>query len=116
VHDVDARGESRPFGRIFLTEGKRLIFYAYDLDALKVRNAAFQAWGQRADATTGAVNLGILFVDDQKQSRWALKVEDPDLLTAIDAVFVTVEPNNGNSKPTGRRLMYAYLKNPINHP
>src|SRR5436305_15242942 len=30
VHDVDARGESHPFGRIFLTDRKRLIFYAYD--------------------------------------------------------------------------------------
>lgn len=116
VHDMDSRGESRPFGRIFLTEGKRLIFYAYDLDSAKARNASFQAWGQRDDGTRTAVNLGILYMDDQKQSRWALKVEDPNLLEAIDSVFVTVEPHGGTDKPTGKKLMYAYLRNPINHP
>jgi hypothetical protein len=116
VHDQDARGESRPFGRIFLTEGKSLIFYAYDLDAAQVKNASFQAWGQRGNSGKAAVNLGIFYVDDQKQSRWALKVEDPDLLKAVDSVFVTVEPSGGTQKPTGKKLMYAYLRNPINHP
>jgi hypothetical protein len=116
VHDMDSRGESRPFGRIFLTEGKRLVFYAYDLDSTKTRNVAFQAWGQRDAGGRNAVNLGILYVDDQKQSRWALKVEDPNLLQALDSVFVTVEPNGGVQRPTGKKLMYAYLRNPINHP
>jgi hypothetical protein len=63
-----------------------------------------------------AVNLGILYVDDEKQSRWALKVEDPNLLAAIDSVFVTVERHGGAAMPMGRKLMYAYLRNPINHP
>jgi hypothetical protein len=116
VHDMDSRGESRPFGRVFLTEGKRLIFYAYDLDTAKAKNASFQAWGQGEGTSQAAVNLGILFLDDQTQSRWALKVEDPNLLKAIDSIFVTVEPRGGTSKPTGRKLMYAYLRNPINHP
>lgn len=116
VHDQDAHGESRPFGRIFLTEGKRLIFYAYDLDSANLKNASFQAWGQRADGGRAALNLGIFYIDDQKQSRWALKVEDPNLLKAIDSVFVTVEPHGGTKKPSGKKLMYAYLRNPINHP
>jgi hypothetical protein len=116
VHDQDAHGESRPFGRIFLTEGKRLIFYAYDLDSVNLKNASFQAWGQRADGGRAALNLGIFYIDDQKQSRWALKVEDPNLLKAIDSVFVTVEPHGGTKKPSGKKLMYAYLRNPINHP
>ena len=116
VHDQDARGESRPFGRIFLTEGKQLIFYAYDLDTVQVRNASFQAWGQRNDGGKSAVNLGIFYIDDQKQSRWALKVEDANILKAIDSVFVTVEPSGGTKKPSGKKLMYAYLRNPINHP
>jgi hypothetical protein len=116
VHDMDARGESRPFGRIFLTEAKRLIFYAYDLDTIRAKNASFQAWGQRADDGRATVNLGLLYMDDQKQSRWALKVEDPDLLRAIDSVFVTLEPHGGTDKPSGKKLMYAYLRNPINHP
>ncbi len=116
VHDQTAHGESRPFGRIFLTEGKRLIFYAYDLDSANLKNASFQAWGQQADGGRAARNLGIFYIDDQKQSRWALKVEDPNLLKAIDSVFVTVEPHGGTKKPSGKKLMYAYLRNPINHP
>jgi hypothetical protein len=116
VHDMDARGESRPFGRIFLTEGKRLIFYAYDLDSVRIKNAAFQAWGQSNGDTRSAVSLGIMYLDDQKQSRWALKVEDPELLKELDSVFVTVEPHGGTDKPTGKKLMYAFLRNPINHP
>jgi hypothetical protein len=116
VHDMDARGESRPFGRVFLTEGKRLIFYAYDLDAARGKNASFQAWGQREEGSKATVNLGLLYMDDQKQSRWALKVEDPNLLKAINSIFVTLEPHGGANKPTGKKLMYAYLRNPINHP
>jgi hypothetical protein len=116
VHDQTAHGESRPFGRIFLTEGKRLIFYAYDLDSANLKNASFQAWGQRSDGGRAALNLGIFHIDDQKQSRWALKVEDPNLLKTIDSVFVTVEPHGGTKKPSGKKLMYAYLRNPINHP
>jgi hypothetical protein len=116
VHDQTAHGESRPFGRIFLTEGKRLIFYAYDLDSSDFKNASFQAWGQRADGGRAALNLGIFYIDDQKQSRWALRVEDPNLVKAIDTVFVTVEPHGGTKKPSGKKLMYAYLRNPINHP
>jgi hypothetical protein len=116
VHDQTAHGESRPFGRIFLTEGKRLIFYAYDLDSANLKNASFQAWGQQADGGRAALNLGIFYKDDQKQSRWALRVEDPNLLEAIDSVFVTVEPHGGTKKPSGKKLMYAYLRNPINHP
>lgn len=116
VHDQTAHGESRPFGRIFLTEGKRLIFYAYDLDSSDLKNASFQAWGQRTDGGRAALNLGIFYIDDQKQSRWALRVEDPNLVKAIDSVFVTVEPHGGTKKPSGKKLMYAYLRNPINHP
>ena len=47
VYDVSGQGElERPFGRIFYTEGKSLIFYAFDLDLQKSlkRGAVFQAW------------------------------------------------------------------------
>jgi len=60
--------------------------------------------------------LGIFYVDDQKQNRWVLKFDDPDVLTEIDSVFVTVEPPGGSAKPTGHKLLYAYLKANPNHP
>src|SRR5713226_1114306 len=48
VYDVARDGATqRPYGRVFYTTGKSLIFYAYDLDQQAgVKNAStFQAWG-----------------------------------------------------------------------
>ncbi len=119
VHDTDARGkEQRAFGRIFLTEGKQLVFYAFDLNEAKVKNAkhTFQVWGQQEGKKTSAHSLGFLIVDDKTQKRWALKVDDPNLLKEIDAVFVTVEPAVGGGKqPSGEKMLYAYLGE-ANHP
>jgi len=50
VYDVERTGETKkPYGRVFYTKGKSLIFYAYDLDQQAgVKNAStFQAWGRR---------------------------------------------------------------------
>ena len=117
VHDFDVKGKRRKsFGRIFLTEGRSLIFYAFDLGDPKVKNASFQAWGHREANGTQAINLGIFYADDQSQSRWVLKFNNPDILREIDSVFVTVEPPGGGRKPTGQKLLYAYLNTDANHP
>jgi len=118
VFDVDGKGDTRrTFGRVFYTEGKSLIFYAFDLEDKRVLNAnyAFQAWGYQESGGQSR-NLGIFYVDDRKQNRWALKFNDPRTLAQIDAVFVTIEPPGGSPKPTGQKLLYAYLKNKPNHP
>jgi len=119
VLDVDSKGnDKRSFGRVFYTEEKSLIFYAFDLGdrATVRRNASFQVWGARGPAQNSAQSLGIFYVDDQKQNRWVLKFEDPRILAEIDSVFVTVEPEGGSPRPTGRRFLYAYLKANANHP
>jgi len=118
VADVDSQGTKRPFGRVFYTEGKSLIFYAYDLEWQKKpqERYSFQAWGQRESKSGSAQSLGIFFVDDQTQNRWILKYDDPSVLAEIDAVFVTLEPKGGSQKPKGQQLMYAYLKANPNHP
>lgn len=119
VLDVDSKGKDRrAFGRVFYTEEKSLIFYAFDLGdrAAVRRNASFQVWGARGPAQNPSQSLGIFYVDDQKQNRWVLKFEDPRVLAEIDSVFVTVEPPGGSARPTGRKLLYAYLKASPNHP
>jgi hypothetical protein len=119
VLDVNSKGkDQRAFGRVFYTEGKSLIFYAFDLGdrGSAKRNASFQGWGRRGPAQNAARNLGIFYVDDQKQNRWVLKFEDQAILAEIDSVFVTVEPPGGSAKPTGHKLLYAYLKANPNHP
>jgi hypothetical protein len=118
VYDFDGRGKrDKSFGRVFYTEGKSLIFYAFDLaqkgPASKVN---FQAWGQREGAGTVIKNLGVFHVDDGMQKRWVLRVDDPKLLSSIDSVFVTVEPAPGRDKPSGKKLLYAYLGTQANHP
>ena len=90
-------GTDKAQGRAFYTKGKRLIFYAFDLDAQPgVRNASsFQAWGRRGPDKQQALSLGILYEDNVSKKRWVLKASDPKTLEDIDAVFVTVEPNGG---------------------
>jgi hypothetical protein len=119
VFDVDGKGKSkRTFGRVFYTEGKSLIFYAFDLGDRKgsLTKASFQAWGYHASNERSYESLGVFYVDDKNQNRWVLKFDDPDVLAHIDSVFVTIEPSGGSPKPTGHKLLYAYLNNRPNHP
>ena len=119
VYDVARTGETqKPYGRVFFTEGKSLIFYAYDLDQEpQVKNASiFQAWGRRGPDWGHALSLGIFYQDNASKKRWVVKLDDPKTLTQIDAVFVTVEPHGGSHKPSGKPLLFAYLKSEPNHP
>jgi hypothetical protein len=121
VIDVDTRGHNKkPFGRIFYTKNRSLIFYAFDLDRQPgLRNAsAFQAWGARATSkgTENPVSMGIFYKDSATAERWVLKLDDPKVLEQIDSVFVTVEPAGGSDKPSGRQFLFAYLRGEANHP
>jgi hypothetical protein len=118
VADVDGRGKARKsFGRVFYVEGQSLLFYAFDLGEIaSPSKVLFQAWGQQEGAGGRPRNLGVFRIDDQGQRRWVLRVNDANLLASIDSLFVTVEPSPGRDQPTGRRLIYAYLNTPANHP
>ena len=119
VHDANGSGKDRPsFGRIFLTEGKSLIFYAFDLDDRRVVNAnySYEAWGERLGQPASVKSLGVLYVDDKAQRRWSLKVDDPHQLAEINSVFVTLEPRKGQDKPEGKRILFAFLGGEPNHP
>ena len=119
VEDVEETpGPKQPVGRVFYTEGKSLIFYAFDLEKRRksLEKYSCQAWGQR-EAKGGPVqSLGVFVNEDQGKSPWVLKYDDPKVLAQIDSVFVTIEPKGGSSRPQGRQLMYAYLRANANHP
>jgi len=118
VYDVDSKGKTRQaFGRAFYTEGKSLIFYAFDLGKTKSPSPerSYQAWGYQ-EAAHKSQSLGMLYLDDKNQNRWALKLNDAAVLSEIDAVFVTVEPPGGSGQPTGQKRLYAYLGATANHP
>jgi hypothetical protein len=119
VYDVARTGKTqKPYGRVFYTRGKSLIFYAYDLDQETEAKKAntFQAWGRRGPDKQQALNLGIFYEDNASRKRWILKCDDPKTLAQIDGVFVTVEPNGGSHKPSGKSLLFAYLRIDPNHP
>jgi hypothetical protein len=121
VFDIDQNGRNRkPFGRIFYTKDKSLIFYAFDLDRQpRLRNAgAFQVWGAKAadNGKGSAFNMGIFYMDNEAMRRWVLKFDDPKVLARIDSVFVTVEPEGGSDRPRGKQLLFASLRGEPNHP
>ena len=120
VHDRDGDGKNqRAFGRIFYTEGKSLIFYAYDLaDPRKVdAKVSFCVWGERLGAEKPISSLGVFHSDDAKDGRWVLTFDDPNVLAQINSVFVTVESSRKAVKePAGKRILFAFLGDKPNHP
>ena len=119
VYDIDKTGlPKKPFGRVFYTRGKSLLFYAFDLDrqpGVKAANT-FQVWGRRGYGDTHPLNMGMLYLDNETSKRWMLKFSDAKALSQVDAVFVTIEPHGGSDAPKGRQLLYASLRTPANHP
>lgn len=119
VYEVGGNGKKKkPYGRVFLTKGKSLIFYGYDLDQQPgLKNAStFQAWGMRGPDRSSALNLGIMYIDNSANKRWFLRCDDPKALEEINAVFVTVEPDGQSREPRGKQVLFAYLKEEPNHP
>jgi hypothetical protein len=122
VIDRDGKGRARKaFGRAFYTQGKSLIFYAFDLPAKNTADGKFvyAAWGSNSNNlnSKAAHSLGIFYNDDQTQHRWAMKFDDPKLLEEIDTVFVTLEPaGRPFATPTGKPILEAYFGTPPNHP
>jgi hypothetical protein len=120
VVDTDPRGKPRPaFGRIFFTEDKSLIFYAYDFNEQKMQRAnyQYQVWAKKEGQNQRSQRLGIFYSDDKTQRRWVFRCDDPKILREIDSVFVTFgRPDSDPSHPEGTSLMYAYLRGQPNHP
>jgi hypothetical protein len=119
VYDVDTNGKTkRTYGRVYYVEKKLLVFYAFDLQDKKGSHDAvgFQAWGYREVGERKPENLGLFRLEDPSANRWVLQVNNPHVLEKIDAVYVTAEPRDGSSSPRGRRLLYANLVSPPNHP
>jgi len=120
VYDADPSGKrQRSFGRVFYIEGKSLIFYAYDLNdpGQFKTSVVFHVWGGKAGLKEMTHSLGILRKDDIGENRWAMTFDDPNVLSQINAVFVTAEaPNKHDGEPHGKKVLYAYFGSQPNHP
>ena len=115
IFDMNENGKTaKPFGRIFYTKDRSLVFYGFDLEkqsGLK-QSVAFQAWGSGSDKQP--TSLGLFYQDDSHK-RWVLRCNDAKTLARMNMVFVTVEPPGGSVKPTGKQLLRAYLQIQANH-
>ena len=120
VYDTDTGGATKKaFARAFYTEGKSLVYYAYDLPQKKADEGKFSyvAWGETNGSKASIKKIGLLFHDDQTQRRWSLNFANPEVLAEIDSVFITLERADEDvSQPKGKRLLTAYLGTPPNHP
>jgi hypothetical protein len=118
VYDVTGDGKTkRTYGRVYYVEKKLLVFYAFDLQNRgNHKLGAFQAWGYREANVGKPLNMGLFTIDDSATSRWILTVDRPDVLSHIDAVFVTAEGPGGSTSPRGKKVLYANLVGPPNHP
>ncbi len=122
AYDVGTNGKrKKPSTRVFLTKGKSLVFYGYDLDQQPgVKNASmFQAWGMRGPDQNTALNLGVMkleYMDNTTNRRWVLQFDDPKVLEQINAVFITVEPKGESRVPKGKPTLVTYLREAPNHP
>jgi hypothetical protein len=118
VYDVSGDGKTkRTYGRVYYVEKKLLVFYAFDLQNRHGRKqGVFQAWGYREANVGKPVSLGLFSIDDSSMQRWVLTENRPDVLSHIDAVFVTFEPPGGSTTPRGKKVLYANLIGPPNHP
>ena len=119
IYDVGATGDTeKPFGRVFYTKDQSLIFYGYDLDQQRgfKKDITFQAWGRGGSEGKHDVSLGLLYQDGSGKKRWVLKFNDPKTIVQLDAFFVTAEPEGGSVRPTGKPLLFTYLRLDPNHP
>jgi len=104
VRDTDAAGRaSQAFARIFVSEGRSIRIFAFDLN----EGRRFDVWGEQAGAVKSVRRLGALDVDDRTQNRWGLTVQNADAVRDINSVFVTTAARGG--APDGQRLLYAFL-------
>jgi len=109
-----------PLVRVFFTEGKSLVFYAYDLSSghSDAATYAFYVWGKKDGDPHLLRNLGTFAKDDHAQKRWVLTITDPKVLAEIDSVFVTLEPTDQTKagRPSGKTAVECIPRPPANHP
>ena len=112
VEDHDPEGERIVDAHVFYAEGRRLLVYAHEnpRGGESLDNFSLQAWGKRSSALTGSPkSLGIFYADARNDKGWILEFDDPEVLSQIDSVFVTLEPKEGSLKPGSEQLLFSHL-------
>lgn len=106
--------QMRAFGRAFYVPGQKLVLFAYDLSDPKTLSAhSFYVWGEKPGTDQPAQVLGRLTLEDQKDDRWAIRIEGPDVFARINEVFITLESSKGNvERPTGQPMLVTSLIKP----
>lgn len=85
----------------FLVGGTRVVFVSSKLPP-PPGHRQYQLWGSSKEAS--AVSLGVFTSEAEKQIV-ASYDEDQSLIADLSHLFVTEEPANGSSAPSGRRIL-----------
>jgi hypothetical protein len=110
---VNEHGKQEPSGRAFYVVGQKLVLYAYDLtDGGKIAPHTFYVWGDKPGTNEPARRLGVLTLQDQKDDRWGIRLEDPNVFAGINEVFITMEEKANVEKPSHQRILSATLPKP----
>jgi hypothetical protein len=108
VRDTDASGRpSAAFARVFISEGRTIRIFAFDLNEGTAPPGGFQVWGEQVGDAKSVRSLGTLSIDDRTQNRWSLTIQNGAVVKDINSVFVTT--SGRGSAPSGPRLLYAFL-------
>jgi len=89
--------------------------YLFERHALLIRGIATRILRDTAEAEDLVQDV-FLFIQRRCGIFDSSKSSARSWIIQIDAVFVTVEPNGGSHKPSGKPLLFAYLKVDPNHP
>ena len=111
---VNQGKQLRAFGRAFYIPGQKLVLFAYDLSDPKTLSAhSFYVWGDKPGTAQPAQVLGRLTLEDQKDDRWEIRIESPDVFARINEIFITIESSKGSvAKPTGQPMLLTSLTKP----
>lgn len=110
---VNQGKEVRAFGKAFYVPGQKLVLFVYDLSDPKSLTAhSFYVWGDKPGTDQPVLALGKLTLENQKDDRWGIRIQNPDLFARINEVFITMESNKREvKKPEGQPMLVTSLTN-----
>jgi len=75
----------------------------------------FQVWAVPEENKNAPRSLGFLHADSKASGRWVLKVNNPELVKAINSVYVTAGNATAGKQRGGQKMLYTFLGGAPNH-
>jgi anti-sigma-K factor RskA len=92
-----------------IVENSKLVLVASNLPRLS-NQRQFQCWVMRRKDPK-IVSAGVFTPNED--NRAVMEFDDPSLMSNVSFIEVTDEPHGGSSEPTGTKLLFVSLENPV---